>query len=75
MTKKNTPAQEALDALDVAPVASDVEQAKREHAENLRRVALERALDHHRINGGMLTAQQLLENAKLFNAYIKGELQ
>ena len=35
--------------------------------------ALDKALQHHKINGGMLTVQQLIDNAKQFHAYITGE--
>jgi hypothetical protein len=73
MTKKNTPAQEVLDAIDAVPVAIDNEQEQREHAEYLRRNAIDRALEHHKINGGMLTVAQLIDNAKMFHAYITGE--
>lgn len=38
-----------------------------------RRSAVEFALQHHKINGGMLTVPQLIENAKQFHAYITGE--
>ena len=73
MTKKYTNAQEALDAIEATPVAIDNEQEQREHAEYLRRSALDRALEHHKINGGMLTVAQLIDNAKQFHAYITGE--
>jgi hypothetical protein len=38
-----------------------------------RESALEKALAHHKINGGMLTVPQLIDNAKQFHAYITGE--
>jgi hypothetical protein len=38
-----------------------------------RESALEKALAHHKINGGMLTVPQLIDNAKMFHAYITGE--
>jgi len=38
-----------------------------------RESALEKALAHHKINGGMLTVAQLIDNAKQFHAYISGE--
>jgi len=38
-----------------------------------RQTAVEMALQHHKINGGMLTVPQLIENAKQFHAYITGE--
>ena len=40
-----------------------------------REIALQIALTHHKTNGGMLNAQQLIENAKIFHAYIAGETQ
>ena len=73
VTKKNTNAQEILDAIEAAPVVISQEQQEREHQEYLRRNALDRALEHHRINGGMLTVAQLIDNAKTFHAYITGE--
>jgi hypothetical protein len=73
MTKKNTNAQEILDAIDATPVTITDEQEAREHQEYLRRSALDRALEHHKINGGMLTVEQLLANAVKFHAYITGE--
>jgi len=39
----------------------------------VRQTAIEFALQHHKINGGMLTVPQLLDNAKQFHAYITGE--
>jgi hypothetical protein len=39
----------------------------------VRQTAIEFALQHHKINGGMLTLPQLLDNAKQFHAYITGE--
>jgi hypothetical protein len=38
-----------------------------------RQTAVQYAIDHHRINGGMLTVPQLIDNAKQFHAYITGE--
>lgn len=35
--------------------------------------ALEMAISHHKTNGGMLTAPQLIDNAKYFHAYLTGE--
>jgi hypothetical protein len=73
VTKKHTNAQEILDAVDATPVAISQEQEQREHAEYTRRNALDRALEHHKINGGMLTVAQLIDNAKQFHAFITGE--
>jgi hypothetical protein len=72
MTKKYTNAQEALDATEATPIATDtptVEQSDRW----TRQTAVELALNHHKINGGMLTVPQLIDNAKQFHAYITGE--
>jgi hypothetical protein len=38
-----------------------------------RESALEKALAHHKINGGMLTPAQLIDHAKIFHTYITGE--
>ena len=38
-----------------------------------RQTAVELSLQHHKINGGMLTVPQLIDNAKQFHAYITGE--
>ena len=38
-----------------------------------RQTAVELSLQHHKINGGMLTVAQLIDNAKQFHAYITGE--
>ena len=72
MTKKQI-AQDVLDTVEATPVALSAEQEQREHAEYIRRRALDAAIEHHRINGGMLTVAQLIDNAKTFHAYIKGE--
>lgn len=37
-----------------------------------REIALQIAISHHKTNGGMLSAQQLIDNAKQFHAYISG---
>jgi len=39
----------------------------------LRETALQIALQHHKINGGMLHPTQVIDNAKQFHAYLKGE--
>ena len=74
MTKKQI-AQDVLDTVDATPVALSAEQEQREHAEYLRRRALDAAIEHHKINGGMLTPNQLIEIAKYFHAYITGEVK
>lgn len=56
---------EALDA-SPAPTPEVSQDYKLEIAVNL-------ALQHHKINGGMLTVAQLIDNAKQFHAYISGE--
>jgi hypothetical protein len=38
-----------------------------------RQTSVELALQHHKINGGMTTVPQLIENAKQFHAYLTGE--
>lgn len=38
-----------------------------------RQTALDTALQHHRINGGMLTVPQLIDNARQFHDFITGE--
>jgi hypothetical protein len=71
MTKKITP--ETLAAL---PVMEDTVTATPsvEHTDRwTRQTAVELSLQHHKINGGMLTVAQLLDNAKQFHAYISGE--
>jgi len=75
MTKKNTHAQEVLDVIDATPAAVSPDQEQREHNEYTRRQALSLALEHHRINGGMLTPDQLLANAVKFHDYITGEVK
>lgn len=47
-------------------------QAQRD-AQWLRESSLSYARDMHKTNGGMLTAQQIIENAKQFHAYLTGE--
>ena len=78
MTKKNTPAQEVLDAVDATPVIetkTDDDKAydRAQDAIYSRRRSLEAALEHHKTNGGMLTVAQLIDNSKQFHAYITGE--
>jgi len=71
MTKKITP--ETLAALpvmeDTVTATPTVEQSDRW----TRQTAVELSLQHHKINGGMLTVPQLIDNAKQFHAYISGE--
>ncbi len=74
MTKKK---DEALDAptTDTAQLASEILAAPNvtESDRWVRQTAIEFALQHHKINGGMLTVPQLIDNAKQFHAYITGE--
>ena len=79
MTKKNTQAQEVIDAIEATPVIetkTDDDDKAYERAQDAiysRRRSLEAALEHHKINGGMLTVEQLLANSVKFHAYITGE--
>lgn len=74
MSKKQI-AQEVLDDLEAVPAAAetDKEYDRAQDAIYSRRRSLEAALEHHKINGGMLTVAQLIDNAKQFHAYITGE--
>lgn len=51
------------------------ERLERSEEMNVRTTAIEYALQHHKINGGMLTTGQLIDNAKHFHAYITGEVK
>jgi len=68
MTKKTqTPEVTAVEQTDVPTTAAEpTDQWTRQTSVNF-------AIDHHRINGGMLTPAQLIDNAKQFHAYITGE--
>lgn len=69
MTKKQTEVLEATpvtNAMEGVDIPERNEKWDRENAVNL-------ALQHHKINGGMLTVAQLIDNAKQFHAYITGE--
>lgn len=69
MTKKKDEALEAPTTLDAvaSEVTPEVDQGWK------RETALQIALSHHKINGGMTTVPQLIENAKQFYAYLTGE--
>ena len=69
MTKKQTTEVTAVEQPLAQTDAPAVEQSDRW----TRQTSVELALDHHRINGGMLTVPQLIENAKQFHAFITGE--
>jgi hypothetical protein len=72
MTKKQTAPEAAVDApIETSPLVNIA--APVIDADWNRRSAVEYALQHHKINGGMLTVPQLIENAKQFHAYITGE--
>jgi hypothetical protein len=72
MTKK-TPAPEAVEeAPDSEYMRGRLDESERIDTD-ARFTAMEFALTHHKINGGMLTVGQLIENARQFHAYIKGE--
>jgi hypothetical protein len=70
MTKKNQ-------IEDFIPATEDVglfeQRLERSEEMNVRTTAVEYALQHHKINGGMQTVPQLIDNAKQFHAYITGE--
>jgi hypothetical protein len=70
MTKKNQ-------VEDFIPATEDVglleQRLERSDEMNVRTVSIEYALQHHKINGGMTTVPQLIENAKQFYAYLTGE--
>lgn len=70
MTKKQTQALE-----EVTMTSSDVEATPAVEPSDhwTRQTAVQFAIDHHRINGGMQTVPQLIENAKQFHSYITGE--
>ena len=70
MTKKQV-APEVIEPVEAGTTI--LEQNENASAARERAHAVDRALDHHRINGGMLTVAQLIENAKQFHAYITGE--
>jgi hypothetical protein len=69
MTKKQT---EVLEATPIHDPLAGVDIPERNEKWD-RESALNHALTHHKINGGMLTVAQLIDNAKQFNAYITGE--
>lgn len=68
MTKKTT----APDVLE----ENQYELGRLDEAERIdtdaRYTCMELALTHHKINGGMLTVAQLVENAKQIHAYVTG---
>lgn len=69
MTKKQTAEVTAVEA-----VLAQTEQPSVEHNDRwTRQTSVELALQHHKINGGMLTVAQLIDNSKQFHAYITGE--
>jgi len=69
MTKKK---EDVLEATPVLDPMQGVDIPERNEKWD-RGSALSHALQHHKINGGMLTVAQLIDNAKQFNAYITGE--
>ena len=71
-----TKKQMQMQALDEMPTMVDTVTAvpTAEHNDRwTRQTAVELALQHHKINGGMLTVAQLIDNSKQFHAYISGE--
>jgi hypothetical protein len=72
MTKKQTAPEAAVDTpVETSPLVNIAAPVVDQDWN--RRSAVEYALQHHKINGGMLTVPQLIENAKQFHAYITGE--
>ena len=71
MTKK-TQTTEVLEATPIHDPLAGVDIPVRNEKWD-RECALDKALQHHKINGGMLTVAQLIDNAKQFHAYITGE--
>lgn len=76
MTTKKQMQMQALDEMPtmvdtVTPVLETIRELNA--AYELRETAVNFALAHHKINGGMLTVAQLVDNAKQFHAYISGE--
>jgi hypothetical protein len=68
MTKKTlevTDVEQTLAQTDT-PTVEQTDRWTRESSLNL-------ALTHHKINGGMLTVAQLIDNAKQFHTYITGD--
>lgn len=63
--KDKTP-KTLTDDVEATPLVEVDQDYKRE-------IALQMALSHHKTNGGMVTPAQLIENAKQFHAYLKGE--
>ena len=70
MTKKQT---DSLPVIEDTVTSAGLAVADRQPDHWHRQAALEKALAHHKINGGMLTPAQLIDHAKIFNAYITGE--
>ena len=78
MTTKKQMQMQALDEMPtmvdtVTPVLETIRELNA--AYELRETSVELALQHHKINGGMLTPNQLIEIAKYFHAYITGEVK
>lgn len=72
--------KQSLDVLEPTPEQVEahfetVAQNAVREAQWAREAALEKALAHHKINGGMLHPEQLIDNARKFHAYITGENQ
>lgn len=70
MTKK---ASQVIEEATLATIDPEATPAVEPSDHWIRQTAVQFAIDHHRINGGMQTVPQLLENAKQFHAYITGE--
>lgn len=64
-----------MQALDAPSTSSDVEATPAVEPSDrwIRQTSVELALQQHKINGGMLTVDQLLANATKFHDYLTGE--
>lgn len=72
MTKKQT-IDEVVAELNETPTSEPSAYDIARETRWARESALDKALEHHKINGGMLTPDQLIDNARKFHTYITGE--
>lgn len=71
MTKKAAAPEAVEDSQDSEYMRGRLDESARIDTD-ARYTAIELALAHHKTNGGMLTAAQVVENAKQFHAYVTG---
>lgn len=72
MTKKTTAPEAVDESQDSEYMRGRLDESARIDTD-ARYTCMELALTHHKINGGMLTVAQLVENAKQIHAYVTGE--